>query len=106
VCFIGKKRTYKMEEAEAYDERRRNFISHRISLYKSDENPTEKKQENENSWAGDFVARPKEEKLRNCISVDSKTKDKIIHTVFQSLLELGNSGAEWNPGGVFLIHVL
>ena len=58
-------------------------------------------------WANDFEARDKVEKVRNCVTVDSEIKRKIINSIFNAILSAEDAeyitkanGAEWNKGGM------
>lgn len=95
--------------------RRKNYIDQRISLCTSSKEKQENKEtaakkrkidDGERSWAEEFKARDKEEKVRNCVSVDAQTKDKIIHRVFEALLKEGDSDAPWNAGGEFSVNII
>lgn len=100
VCFIGKSRTYEVNNAEDTEKNIKALISRRS---KSKYNHVE----SENEWTDNFTPREKIQKVRNCTQVDKRLSDSIIKKVFKALLDLESQESQsWNEGGLELPYVL
>lgn len=130
MSFIGRFRTYNHSEEKNVDADRQTFLVSRCSSTcdtVSTANFTENRIVNgdchdsdstENSplpssadWISDFNPRSKEEVTRNCVTVSSEIKSKVIHTVFEYVLNKAQNqstgvrfdGSVWRKGGSLLM---